>query len=212
MPADGHPDGRDDQRGDGDGRTGRSRGGPAEDRDLEEYYVALRKEESAEKTAAARQAAADEQATYEKWGKEAEEYRWMWSEYQRRLGPGERPKVDKPKDEPGSWSGEGDSHLSRADNERVEAECDRIADREREKITPMMREVESQDPDRHLIGLGDCRKGRDRIKEKVYDRMEEKNRTPEEAVSLIPDTLRYTFQYQDSRYTVSIQIPMRRAG
>ena len=36
-----------------------------------------------------------------------------------------------------------------------------------------MRAIESQDPDRHLIGFDDRLKGRDRIKEKVYDTMEE---------------------------------------
>ena len=36
-----------------------------------------------------------------------------------------------------------------------------------------MRALESQDPDRHLIGFDDRLKGRDRIKEKVYDTMEE---------------------------------------
>ena len=46
-----------------------------------------------------------------------------------------------------------------------------------------MRAVESQDPDRHLIGLDACRKGRDRIKEKVYDKMKEFDFSPEEAVS-----------------------------
>ena len=48
-----------------------------------------------------------------------------------------------------------------------------IAELEQEKITPAMRAIESQDPDRHLIGFDDRRKGRDRIKEKVYDTMKE---------------------------------------
>ena len=68
-----------------------------------------------------------------------------------------------------------------------------------------MRAVESQDPDRHLIGLDDCRKGRDRIKEKVYDKMKEfVNFSPEEAVSSVSDTIRYTFQYRESRYTQGV--------
>jgi hypothetical protein len=203
MPPDGHADRRDDQDGDG-GRTARSGGAPAEGRYRQEYYVALRIADSAQKTVAARQAAAEEQAAYEKWEKTDQEARWMWSEYQRRWPPSERPKVDKPKDEPGSWSGEGDSCLSRADNERVEAECDRIADREREKITPAMREVENQDPDRNLVGLEDCRKGRDRIKEKIYNDINFLRRSPEEAVSLVSDTIRFTFQYTEARYTQGV--------
>jgi hypothetical protein len=67
-----------------------------------------------------------------------------------------------------------------------------------------MRAVESQDADRQLIGFDDRRKGRDRIKEKTAERIEEKNRTPEEAISLIPDAIRYTFQYKESRYTQGV--------
>ena len=209
MPPDGHADRRDDQGGDG-GRAGRPRGASGDPRDRQEYYVALRVAVSTEETVTARRVAAEEQAAYEKWEKTDEKARGMWSEYQRKWPPGERPRVDRSDDEPGSWRGEGDSYLNRADNERVEAECDRIADREREKMTPAMREVESEDPDRHLVGLKNCRKSRDRIKEKAYDRIEEKNRTPEEAVSLIPDTLRYTFQYEESRYTQGVWAEMAR--
>ena len=68
-----------------------------------------------------------------------------------------------------------------------------------------MRAVESQDPDRHLIGLDACRKGRDRIKEKVYDKMKEfVNFSPEEAVSSVSDTIRYTFQYRETHYTQGV--------
>ena len=68
-----------------------------------------------------------------------------------------------------------------------------------------MRAVESQDPDRHLIGLDDCRKGRDRIKEKVFDKMKELltslQRKPSRSVS---DTIRYTFQYRETHYTQGV--------
>jgi hypothetical protein len=150
MPPDGHADRRDDHGGDGD-RPPRSGGPPPEDRDREEYYVSLRRTVSTEQALTARRAAAEEHAAYEKWEKKSEEFRWIWAEYQRRLAPSERPEADRPQGEPGSWRGEGDSYLSRADNERVEAACDQIADRERDKITPAMHEIESQDPDRHLV-------------------------------------------------------------
>ena len=67
-----------------------------------------------------------------------------------------------------------------------------------------MREVESHDPDRHLVGLKDCRKGRDRIKEKIYDDINVLRRSPEEAVSLVSDTIRFTFQYSEARYTQGV--------
>ena len=112
------------------------------------------------------------------WAETAELSRWMWTEYKRRWPPEERPPVDRSKDSPGSWHGEGDRVLKPAHNERVEAACDRIADREEKTISPAMRAIESQDPDRHLVGFNHCRKGRDRIKEKVAKNMAEKGLDP----------------------------------
>ena len=128
----------------------------------------------------------------------------MWAEYQRRWPPEERARADRSGDPPGSWRGDGNRFLDRADNSRVEAACDRIAEREREKISPALRTIESQDPDRQLIGFEDCLKGRDRIKEKVYGTTKDFSRSPEQAVSLVPDAIRYTFQYREARYTPSV--------
>jgi hypothetical protein len=73
------------------------------------------------------------------------------------------------------------------------------------KISPALRAAEDQDPDRHLIGFEHRLKGRDRIKEKVYDGIDLLKRSPEEAVSLVPDAIRYTFQYQEARYTQGVR-------
>ena len=200
------PDGRADRHDDqaaSNGQSARGSGVEAEPRTREEYYVDLRIADSAQKSATARQITAEEQAASQKWDEKVEESRWMWTEYQRRFPPEDRPQPDRSDDEKGSWR-EGDRYLERANNERVEAACDQIATREEEKLTPAMRAIESQDPDRHLTGLEHSRKGRDRIKEKVADRIKEKNRTLEEAVSLIPDTIRYTFQYEAARYTQGV--------
>ena len=134
----------------------------------------------------------------------------MWAEYQRRWPLGERERVDSSDDPPGSWRGDGNRVLYPADNGRVEAACDRIANREEEKISPALRATESQDPDRHLIGFDDRLKGRDRIKEKVCGTIKESNRSPEQAVSLVHDTIRYTFQYQEARYTQGVRTDIER--
>jgi hypothetical protein len=114
----------------------------------------------------------------------------MWTEYQRKWPPAERAPADR--------------SLNRADTSRVEAECDRIADCERDKITPAMRAIESQDPDRHLIGFDHRLKDHDRIKEKVYGMIKESGFSPEDAVSHVPDAIRYTFQYREARYTQGV--------
>jgi hypothetical protein len=203
VPPDGHPDRRDDQAGDG-GRSAQGGGIEAETRSRQECYDDLRVADAANQSVRARQATADEQAAYEKWDKTKEECQWMWTEYERKWPPEERPQIDKSRVEPGAWRDEGNRDLDPADNARVETACDRIAKLEEDKITPAMREVESKDLDRHLVGLNHCLKDRDRIKEKVCDKMEEKGRTPEEAISLIPDTIRFTFQYPEARYTQGV--------
>src|SRR5215471_11261026 len=198
VPPDGHADRRDDQT--GGTRPARPGGTEAETRSRQDYYADLRIAVSTEETVTARA----EQDAADKWNENVTESRWMWTEYQRKWPPSERPPVDKSAGPPGSWHGEGNRVLDRAANGQVEAACDRIAEREREKISPAMHAVESQDPDRHLIGFDNRLKGRDRIKEKVYDTVQERDHSPEDAVSLVPDTIRYTFQYREVRYTQGV--------
>ena len=187
-------------------RSGGGRRVPAETRSRQEYYDELHSTVSA----TARQYAAEEQAAAEKWDEAAEESRWMWTEYERKWPPDERPPVDTSADPPGSWRAHGDRFLPAATNKRVDAECDRVASRERDQISPAMRAVESQDPDRHLTGFDDRRKGRDRIKEKVCGMIRELNFTPAEAVSLVPDAIRYTLQYRETRYTQGVRDDIER--
>jgi hypothetical protein len=121
----------------------------------------------------------------------------MWTEYRRRRWP--------PEDHP-----DDSVPLDTADDDRIDAECDRVADREREKISPALRDVAEQDPDRHLIGFEHRLKGRDRIKEKVSGTIRDVDRSAEEAVSLVRDTIRYTFQYQESRYSQGVRADVER--
>jgi len=203
VPPDGHADHRDDEGG-GGGRGGQGGGVQAETRHRQEYYADLRVAVSAEESVTVQRAVAREQAAAEKWGETAKESRWMWAEYQRRWPPADRERVDSSGDPPGSWRGNRDRFLDNAANGRVEAACDRIAEREEEKISPALRATESQDPDRHLVGFDDRLKGRDRIKEKVCGMIKESNFSREQAVSLVPDAIRYTFQYQEARYTKGV--------
>jgi hypothetical protein len=182
-----------------DSQTDGRRAVPAEPRSRQEHYASQHEAVSAQKSATARQDAADEQAAAEKWDKSAEEFRWMWGEYQRKWPPEERRPED-PLD--------GSQDSSRPPDERIYQElktaCDHIARRERDTFSPIMRDIESHDSSRQLVGFEHRLKDGDRIIEKVAGRIEEKNRTPEEAVSLIPDTIRYTFQYEASRYAKGV--------
>jgi hypothetical protein len=163
----------------------------AETRNRQEYYADLRTAVSTEESTTVRRITAEEQAAAEKWGKQTEESRWIWSEYQRKWPPEDRPPVERSDADP-----EIDA--------QVDAACDRIAELERHKISPAIRAIEGQDLDRRLVGFEDRVKGRDRIKEKACAITESLDRTAEQAVFLIPDTLRYTFQYQEARYTQGV--------
>jgi hypothetical protein len=209
VPPDENADRPPSQRPDDDRSTPPARV-PPETRTRQEYDADLRVAASAEQSAAAQRTAAAEQATAEKWDETSKESRWMWAEYHRRWPPDERAPVHRPADAPGSWRGEGNRFLDRAVNDRLEASCDQIVHREQEKISPPMRAAEVQDPDRHLIGFEHRLKGRDRIKEKVHDAIQLLKRSPEDAVSLIPDAIRYTFQYREARYTQGVYADVER--
>ena len=89
--------------------------------------------------------------------------RRVWAEYQRKWPPEERTPPDQSNDQPGPSRKDGNQPLDRAVNE----ECDHIAEREQERISPALLEIERRDPDRHLVGFEYRLKGRDRILEKV---------------------------------------------
>ena len=107
--------------------------------------------------------------------KPPEESRWMWGGVQAGSGhPDERPPIERPL--PTAWllaCGSRDRYLGRADNGRVEAACDRIAELERDKISrrcvPWKAKTQIATSPASTTRL----KGRDRIKEKIYDTMEE---------------------------------------
>jgi hypothetical protein len=178
-----------------------------ETRYREEYYSArtqVTQEERA--TTGARQ----EAPASDTWTETANLAHWMWGEYHRRWPPEERPPVDRSTDPPGSWRSDSNRYLDSSTNARIEAECDRIVEREQEKISPAMRDIESQDPDRHLSGFQHRLKDRDRIKEKVYGMIQESGFSAEEAVSRVPDAIRYTFQYDEAHYTQSVRADIAR--
>jgi hypothetical protein len=64
-----------------------------------------------------------------------------------------------------------------------------------------MRRIEAEDPDRHLAGLENRLKGKDRLTEKITEAVEERGHTADEAFGHVKDAIRYTFCYPDDRYT-----------
>jgi hypothetical protein len=209
VPPDEHPDRRDDQDGTGE-QAPRPDNSPAETRTRQEYYADLRTTVSREESAAERQVTAEEQAASDKWQEKVTESRELWSKYLSKFPPAERPPVDKSKEAAGWWQGDGKRELEPAENSQVEAACDRIAKLEKDRISPAMRAIESQDPDRHLVGFDRRLKERDRVKEKVYDMIKESGFALEDAVSHMPDANRYTFGYREAHYTQGVWADIER--
>jgi hypothetical protein len=84
----------------------------------------------------------------------------------------------------------------------IDQGCDRVEKIEKEIVTPAMRRIEAEDPDRQLVGLEYSLKGKDRLTEKVSNWLKaDAELTPEKAFGLVKDAIRYTFQYPDNRYT-----------
>ena len=80
----------------------------------------------------------------------------------------------------------------------------RVKEIEEKTVTPAMRRIEAEDPDRHLAGLEHRLKGKDRLTEKITEAVEERGHTVGEAFGLVKDVIRYTFCYPDDRYTAGV--------
>jgi hypothetical protein len=83
----------------------------------------------------------------------------------------------------------------------IDAGCNRVQETEETVVTPAMRRIEAQDPNRSLVGLEFRLKGRERLSEKVAFDMTKKGITPDEAFAGVKDAIRYTFQYREDVYT-----------
>jgi hypothetical protein len=82
----------------------------------------------------------------------------------------------------------------------IEQGCARVEKIERETVTPAMRRIEAEDPDRHLAGLEHRLKERYRIEEKVTHDIEKRGVSAADAFAAMKDAIRYTYCYPDDRY------------
>jgi hypothetical protein len=86
----------------------------------------------------------------------------------------------------------------------------RVQEIEEKTVTPAMRRIEAEDPDRTLAGLENRLKGKDRLTEKITKAMSERSRTPEEAFAETKDSIRYTLQYPDEKYVAGVAADVER--
>jgi hypothetical protein len=162
-----------------------------EDRDRGTYYEQLR--------------AADQG-----WDKAAARFSELWGEHQERWPAAERPAVSAT-DHPGAWRGAGHRELDAAASFEVDQGCERIRVTEQAILTPAMRQIEAADPGRSLTGLDHRLKAPDRLKEKVADYLwADTGATTQEALSMVPDAVRFTFCYLEERYASGVRSDIER--
>jgi len=86
----------------------------------------------------------------------------------------------------------------------------RVKEIEEKTVTPAMRRIEAEDPERALVGLEHRLKGRERIEEKVMHDVQKKGISAEQAFADMKDAIRYTFQYPEEKYAAGVQADTQR--
>jgi hypothetical protein len=81
----------------------------------------------------------------------------------------------------------------------------RMREIEEKTVTPAMRRIEAEDPDRTLVGLEHRLKGRQRVEEKVAHDVQKKGLSAEQAFADMKDAIRYTLLYPEDKYTAGVQ-------
>jgi len=145
------------------------------------------------------------------WDASALELRGAWEAHEAKW-PASRDSVrpDRP-DVSGAWRGESGRHLDVEANAEVDRGCARIREVGVNVITPAMRAIEAEDPDRHLVALEYRLKGTERVKEKVVGVLDEQpGLTRSQALCLVPDAIRFTFCYSAEQYRAGVYADLER--
>jgi hypothetical protein len=110
-----------------------------------------------------------------------------------------------------SWSSGDARRLTPDQNTEATRACAEIHDEGKRDILPEIRRIEAANPDRRLAGLDHMLKGADRLKEKIADRLRyEPELAPRQAAAEVPDAVRFTFQYSETRYTDEVLTDVQR--
>jgi hypothetical protein len=132
-----------------------------------------------------------------------------WEHHQDRYPEHERATPRTHTD--GSWSSGETRRLTPEQNTEATKACADIHD-EGERVTlPAMRQIEAADPNRRLAGLKHMLKGVDRLKEKIAERLRyNPGLSTRQAAGEVPDAVRFTLEYSESRYTDGVQADVER--
>jgi hypothetical protein len=150
-------------------------------------------------------ATADADADRTSWA----EARAAWEHHRDRYPERERAAPQSHTD--GSWSSGEARRLSPEQNTEATKACADIHDEGERLALPAMRQIEAADPTRGLVGLEHRLKGEDRLKEKIADALRGRpGLTATQALSIVPDPVRFTFMYRPDRYADGVLADVER--
>ncbi len=92
----------------------------------------------------------------------------------------------------------------------IDQAYDRVREIERNTLTPAMKRIEAEDPERRLAGLENSLKGKDRLTEKIAMMVNELGHSADQAIGLVKDSIRYTFCYPEVRYAEGVEADCER--
>jgi hypothetical protein len=145
------------------------------------------------------------------WDEAVPALRQAWQDHEKKWTQPERAAPTGHPEVPGSWHGDGGRYLAPDANAQVTRGCARIRELGETVITPAIRNIEAEDPTRHLTGLDHRLKGENRLKEKVARTVEEQpGLSAGQALSGIPDAVRFTFCYTHEHYSAGARADVER--
>jgi hypothetical protein len=135
----------------------------------------------------------------------------MWDDHAEKWPKDKQPAatVDRSRDSPGSWRSDSNLPLNPEMHSRTKDAISEVHKAESHVTEDLQHVVQESGLGGKLVGLEFCRKGEDRLKEKVAETLRRRPDTaPEKAVQSINDAIRYTVQinrddYADGYYDVS---------
>jgi hypothetical protein len=140
----------------------------------------------------------------DQWAEAIPELRGAWEKIKEKYGH-EEHEEPTPQADDGTWHGKGDRRLDAAQNEEIDRGYARIREVAEQSIIPGVLSVEADDPTRHLAGFDRRFKGEDRLKEKLSDLLEPPSGlSAAEALGAVSDAVRFTYTYEETRYTTGV--------
>jgi hypothetical protein len=153
--------------------------------------------------------AGDTDADRDPWAEALPSLRAAWQEHEDQYP--ERARATPLTHMDGSWSSGETRRLTPGQNSEATRACADIHDEGERVVFPAMLQIEAAGSTGQLVGLEHRLKGEDRLKEKIAERLRySPDLSPRQAAAEVPDAVRFTVEYSESRYTDGVLADVER--